>query len=258
MKTMKHLTVTAAVAALLFGFSPVAAGTGDTGEEQTEARQEARAQEEQEERPRQERTEAAEARQRHTRPGAEASPRFALTLTGEVVSLADDAIQVRTTTGVETLRITPRTTLRAEPEKGEWIAVDFNRTDGELAIAEQVRPVTRFDLESAGIAFETVDDDEATERTRVRTDAGPGAWSGLTMTGTVVSMEDDALVLDTVTGAETVKIIDRTELVTEPREGDLVAVDITRDPEGVVLAHRVRPARTTAEDGGEGPDTERR
>lgn len=253
MQILKYVFLTIATAAVVFGPGPAAAGAVEAGQEQAEAQEArteaARTQEarEAQERPREERTQAAETRQRQTRASAEASPRFALTLTGEVVSRAEDAIQVRTTTGVETVRITPRTEVRAEPESGEWVAVDFNRSDGEPAIAEVIRPVTRYDLESAGVTFQG-GDEEPTERTRIRTDAGPGAWSGLTMTGIVVSMEGDDLVLDTVTGTETVQVIDRTEVLIEPREGDMVAVDITRDPEGVVLAHRVRPVGSTAEE----------
>lgn len=260
MKTMKQLTLTAAVTALvLFGFSPVAAGTGDVGEEQAEAQQEAResgrAQEEQT--PQEVETEAqnAETIQKQTRPSAEGAPNYALTLTGEVESRADDAIQIRTTTGVESIRITPRTTVRAEPEVGEWVAVDFNRSGDALAIAEQIRPVTRYDIESTGVRFQAVEEG-TTRRARVRTDSGPGAWSGLTMTGEVVSVEDDALELDTVTGEETVKIIPRTEMMTEPQEGELVAVDVTRDTEGTVLAHRVRPARPTPGDDPDEPATD--
>lgn len=257
METLNHRILTIATAALVvLGYSiPAAAGTGETApvQEETHAEateatetQEQTEAETQEQRPEEVETETqqAETIQRQTRPSGEAAPNYAMTLTGEVESRSDDAIMIRTTTGIESIRITPRTAVRAEPEVGEWVAVDFNRSGEAPAIAEEIRPVTRYDIESTGLRFEAIED-PTTRRTRVRTDSGPGAWSGLTMTGEVVSTEEDALVLDTVTGRQTVRVVTRTEMVTEPQEGDLVAVDITRDTEGVVLAHRVRPARPT-------------
>lgn len=269
MQTSKYqiLTLTT-VALLVLGYAgPAAAGTGETAPAQethaeateaTEAQAQAEA-EAQEQRPEEVETETqqAETIQRQTRPSGEAGPNYAMTLTGEVESRSDEAIMIRTTTGIESIRITPRTTVRAEPEVGEWVAVDFNRSGDALAIAEQIRPVTRYDIESTGVRFQAVEEGDMT-RTRVRTDSGPGAWSGLTMTGEVVSSDEGALVLDTVTGRQSVKIIPRTEVLTEPQQGDLVAVDITRDTEGTVLAHRVRPARPTPGDEADEPATDGR
>ncbi|HVS02474.1 MAG TPA: LPXTG cell wall anchor domain-containing protein [Thermoanaerobaculia bacterium] len=71
--------------------------------------------------------------------------------------------------------------------------------------------------------------------------------SGLTLTGTVQSWNDDEIVLDTNTGTMHVRI----EAATLPpnlQVGDRVSVDYVRTTQGVMLAQQIRPYTVRAEE----------
>lgn len=84
--------------------------------------------------------------QRRTRASAESwGPGRGLTLVGEVVSENDEALQVRTTTGIENVVLTQDTRMRGEIDKGDRVAVDYvNDSSTGAIIAEQVRLATEY------------------------------------------------------------------------------------------------------------------
>lgn len=66
--------------------------------------------------------------------------------------------------------------------------------------------------------------------------------SGLTVTGTVVSFTDSAVVLDTAVGHLTVQFDNNTVKPDTLAVNDRVAIDYTRTSTGVMIAQSVRPA----------------
>ena len=74
--------------------------------------------------------------------------------------------------------------------------------------------------------------------------------SGLTITGSVVSFTDTALVLDTAVGQQTIQLDNRTAKPAMLHVGDRVAVDFVRNSTGVMIATAIRPeGATTTETG---------
>lgn len=66
--------------------------------------------------------------------------------------------------------------------------------------------------------------------------------SGLTITGTVVSVNDTSLVLDTASGQLTIQLNDATQKPQDLQAGDKVGVDYTRTAQGVMIASQIRPS----------------
>ncbi len=69
--------------------------------------------------------------------------------------------------------------------------------------------------------------------------------SGLTITGTVESVTDSALVLQTVAGTHTIQLDNRTTKPATINVGDRLTVDYTRTSTGVMIATAVRPEGAT-------------
>jgi LPXTG-motif cell wall-anchored protein len=65
--------------------------------------------------------------------------------------------------------------------------------------------------------------------------------SGLTITGTVQSVTDTAVVLNTTAGTHTIQFDNRTSRPATLNVGDRVAIDYTRNSSGVMIATAVRP-----------------
>ena len=65
--------------------------------------------------------------------------------------------------------------------------------------------------------------------------------SGLTLSGTVVSWNDQQLVLQTVTGVEHVQLQQNTVRPSTFTVGESVTVDYTRTSQGVMIAQQIRP-----------------
>jgi LPXTG-motif cell wall-anchored protein len=65
--------------------------------------------------------------------------------------------------------------------------------------------------------------------------------SGLTITGTVESVTDTAVVLNTTAGTHTIQFDNRTSRPATLNVGDRVAIDYTRNSSGVMIATAVRP-----------------
>lgn len=77
-----------------------------------------------------------------TRPTAESiSPISGMTLSGEVVSVTDDALVVRTATGTETIQLQDDTRMHGIVAAGDQVMVDFNRNATGVAIATEIRMV---------------------------------------------------------------------------------------------------------------------
>ena len=68
--------------------------------------------------------------------------------------------------------------------------------------------------------------------------------SGLTLSGTVVSWNDQQLVLKTVTGVEHVQLQSHTVRPSTFTAGEPVTVDYTRTSQGVMIAKQIRPGGT--------------
>lgn len=80
--------------------------------------------------------------------------------------------------------------------------------------------------------------DVAQDNTRPSAESAPDY--GLTMSGEVTEVDDDSLVIETTTGAETVQILDTTRMAVEPRVGDRVSVDFQRSSADAMIATEVR------------------
>lgn len=81
---------------------------------------------------------------------------------------------------------------------------------------------------------------EEQERTRSHHESwGPG--QGLTMVGTVVSWDDDAMKVETTTGIENVVLTQQTRMALDLKKGMRVAVDYNRNTQGAIIAAQVRP-----------------
>jgi hypothetical protein len=65
-----------------------------------------------------------------------------LTLTGEVIAMDQQALRVRTATGVENVVLTNRTDKAADVEIGDQVRVDFTRSSQGVMIATQIRKLT--------------------------------------------------------------------------------------------------------------------
>lgn len=66
--------------------------------------------------------------------------------------------------------------------------------------------------------------------------------SGLTLSGTVVSWNDQQLVLQTVTGVEHIQLQQNTARPATFTVGEPVTVDYTRTSQGVMIASQIRPS----------------
>lgn len=86
------------------------------------------------------------------------------------------------------------------------------------------------------------------EESRTNPDArsiAPG--SGLTITGTVVEVNDKQLVISTATGAEHIQILPDTQKPVNLQPGVGVSVDYTRTSQGVMIAQTIRTAGAAGE-----------
>jgi hypothetical protein len=86
------------------------------------------------------------------------------------------------------------------------------------------------------------------EESRTNPDArsiAPG--SGLTITGTVVEVNDKQLVISTATGAEHIQILPDTQKPVNLQPGVGVSVDYTRTSQGVMIAQTIRTAGDASE-----------
>lgn len=86
------------------------------------------------------------------------------------------------------------------------------------------------------------------EESRTNPDArsiAPG--SGLTITGTVVEVNDKQLVISTATGAEHIQIVPNTQKPVDLQPGVGVSVDYTRTSQGILIAQTIRTAGEAGE-----------
>lgn len=84
---------------------------------------------------------------------------------------------------------------------------------------------------------------QTTHEDRTNPDADSIApHSGLTITGTVEEIDDQQMTLRSETGAEQIQIMADTQGVAGVEVGDQVAVDYTRNTQGVMIAQQIRPA----------------
>ncbi|HUP43304.1 MAG TPA: hypothetical protein VM599_08850 [Thermoanaerobaculia bacterium] len=86
------------------------------------------------------------------------------------------------------------------------------------------------------------------EDSRTNPDArsiAPG--SGLTITGTVVEVHDEQLVIKSATGVQHIKILPNTQKPVDLQAGVGVSVDYTRTSQGVMIAQTIRTAGVAGE-----------
>lgn len=85
----------------------------------------------------------------------------------------------------------------------------------------------------------------ADEQRRTNPDAeswGPG--QGLTITGTVESVNNEAIQIRTTTGIQNIVLADDTRKPVNLQVGDRVAIDYLRNTQGVMIAQEIRPEGT--------------
>lgn len=171
--------------------------------------------------------------QERTRAHAEAWASQGLTMIGEVTAWDDDSITVSTTTGAEHVVLTPQTKMNVKLEKGMKVAVDYNRNTQGAIIAEEVR-------------FGDVKPGQTGEMRMKQTDAArAGAENpnqGYYVVGTVVTFDDDSIVLKTDKGNESLVLTPVTQRTYVWKVGDPVRVDYTKDKSGNSVAREVRQA----------------
>lgn len=150
-------------------------------------------------------------------------------LVGTVVTFDDDSLMLRTADGDRTVILTPVTKRTYVYKVGDPVLVDYDKDESGRMVAEEV-----------GKAEETANDEQ--RRTRAHHESwGPG--HGLTIVGEVTSVDGEALVIDTTTGAENVVLTPDTRIMVEDLDaGDRVAVDYVRNTQGVIIAEQVRRA----------------
>ncbi len=151
-----------------------------------------------------------------------------LYLVGTVVSFDDKSLVLRTGEGDRTVVLTPVTRRTYVYKVGDPVMVDYDKDKSGRMVAEEV-----------GQAH-TANDEQ--RRTRAHHESwGPG--QGLTIVGEVRSVNREALVVDTTTGAENVVLTPGTRIMVEDLdEGDRVAIDYVRNTQGVIIAEQVRQA----------------
>lgn len=71
--------------------------------------------------------------------------------------------------------------------------------------------------------------------------------SGLTITGTVVEVNEKQLTLRTATGVEHVQLVPQTDKPVELEVGETVSVDYTRTAQGILIAQKIRTEGTMDE-----------
>jgi ATP-dependent 26S proteasome regulatory subunit len=173
--------------------------------------------------------------QKRTRSHSESwGPGQGLTLVGEVVSWDDDSLQVETTTGTENIVLTPETRMavdRNQLKKGLKVAVDYNRSTQGAIIASQVRLGN----------VQGIDKDR--NAGGVEMSQSP-ILGDLYLMGTVVTFDDDLLVLRTADGERTVVVTPVTKRTYVYKAGDPVLVDYDRDESGRMMAEEITQADT--------------
>lgn len=151
-----------------------------------------------------------------------------LYLVGTVVTFDDESLVLRTAEGDRTVVLTPVTRRTYVYKAGDPVMVDYDKDKSGRMVAEEVSQA------------HTANDEQ--RRTRAHHESwGPG--HGLTIVGEVQSINSEALVVETTTGAENVVLTPDTRIMVEDLdEGDRVAVDYVRNTQGVIIAEQVRHA----------------
>lgn len=176
---------------------------------------------------------SANEEQRRTRPHAEAiGPRSGLSLVGTVESWNDEALQVRTTTGIENIVLTPDTRIRVDLDKGDRVAVDYWRSTNGVMTADQVRPASE---------VKGVDSDRevmsATENVKVYQTPMPNP-----VFGQVLFHDRGALLLQTPDRHALMVLTPATRMGLELAPGSRVTVEYEKVGDGTWVATSVRSA----------------
>jgi hypothetical protein len=151
-------------------------------------------------------------------------------VTGTVVHWNGDRIDLKTRDGkTQKVAVNADTKRLVEIKEGTEVTVDYRRKIGGFVIAERVRPV-----EEAAAA-------------QAATGTAPGQAPN-TVTGSVVSWNDAALLLRTDAGDTTLFLSPETQyLVKSLDPGTLVTVEYRQSPDGARLATRVLAAKEKEE-----------
>ena len=163
--------------------------------------------------------------QEQSQPAAPARP-TGPQISGTVVSWNGDRIDLKTADGkTHKVAVNTETERTVEIAPGIQVTVDYHRKVRDFIIAERVRP--------AGTG-------EAATPAEGTSSAAP------TLTGTVVSWNDSALILKTKEGEVTFFLAPTTEyLVKSLDPGSQVIVEYSTGTDGAKLATRVRAAQET-------------
>lgn len=160
--------------------------------------------------------------QQEARPAPRAVPQ----VTGTVAKWNGYRIDLKTPEGkMQQVAVNEDTERLVEIKPGAEVTIEYRRKIGDFVIAERVRPV-----EEAGTAAQS------------GTDTAPAA-SPSTVTGTIVSWTDAALVVRTDAGDTTLFLSPRTESLLKSFEpGQTVTVEYQETSKGARLATRIQAA----------------
>jgi hypothetical protein len=157
------------------------------------------------------------------RPDSKGGILTAPTIIGEILEVNEHSLLLDTVVGKTYVVLVPQSDLDVPIEKGARVAIDFHRTAHGVAIAAQVREPTSNDMGQMAMMEEDLElamreDYEFTSFSdgSHKAKAKGGKLLGHTMTGTVVSTADDAIVISTSTGTETIVVTPRTKWSVEP------------------------------------------
>lgn len=152
------------------------------------------------------------------------APRALPHVTGTVLRWNGYRIDLKTPEGkTQEVAVNKDTEQLVEIKPGAEVTIEYRRKIGDFVIAERVRPVQAAD-------------------TAAQSDTAPAA-SPVTVTGTVVSRTDAALVLRTDAGDVTLFLSPRTEYLVKSLEpGLMVAAEYQETSSGAKLATRVQAA----------------
>lgn len=172
--------------------------------------------------------------QQRTRAHAESwGPGQGLTLVGEVVSWNDQAIQVRTTTGIENVVLTPDTKMATQLKlkKETEVAVDyFNNNNTGAIVATQVRPAAAADREADQARM------DRNQNQMHRSSGDQDLW----VVGTVTRFDDDSLVLATERGDVALVLTPATQRTFAYKVGDPVSVHYEIGSDRQMMAQSIR------------------
>lgn len=171
----------------------------------------------------------------------------ALSMEGTIVSWTDTGLVVKTDAGEQMIALDNNTKRNLSLKEGEEVTIEYRRNPMGLVIANAVWPTGEYmkmkqAAESRREGMQDTGGDQEQRRTRSNAESwGPGR--GLTLTGEVVSWNEESLQVRTTTGTRNVVLTPDTRKKVELRKGAQVAVDFVNSGNtGAIIATQVRAA----------------